>query len=235
MNILITGANRGLGLCLTEAALAAGHRVVAAVRNRASGLAALAALSESYPGAVFVVELDVASEDDARSAAETVKREVGAIDAIVNNAAILVGRSERIDTLDLEDVRKTFEINLFGAMRVVKHFLPLLREGTGRRSIVNVSSEAGSFSNAYGKDYPYALSKSALNYFSQQLAKDLASEDIAVLAVHPGWMRTDMGGERAPLDPRDSARSILELVDRRKEAGKGAYAFVDFTGKDMPI
>jgi NAD(P)-dependent dehydrogenase (short-subunit alcohol dehydrogenase family) len=238
MNILITGANRGLGFSLAVAAAEAGHRVIAAVRGDSSRLEALDSLAARYPGAVVTVEFDVSDEASVAAAAATLEREVGSLDAIVNNAAILLGREQRIESVNFDQLRESFEVNLFGAMRVVKHMLPLLRKSSvpgSKASIVNISSEAGSFSNAYGADYPYALTKAAMNMFSQQLASYAAEDDIAVLAVHPGWMRTDMGGSQAPLDPMDSARSILTLVTREKEAGKGQYVFVDFEGKDMQI
>jgi len=231
MDILITGANRGLGYSLTAAAVEAGHRVIAGVRP-GSSTERLAPFGDR----VYPVALDVADAALVKAAAAEVERQFGAIDAIVNNAAILVGREDSIETLDFEAMRQTFEVNLYGAMRVVQSFLPLLRKSDSDvRSVVNVSSEAGSFANAYGADYPYALSKAALNLFTQQLKRYVSQDDIAVLAVHPGWMRTDMGGSQAPLDPMDSARSMLQLITREKAAGQGAYPFVDFQGNDMPI
>lgn len=235
MDILITGANRGLGYSLAAAAVEAGHRVIAGVQSNAS-TERLKALSAGRSGAVITVTLDVADGNSVSAAAAEVERAIGSIDAIVNNAAILLGREDWIETLDFELLRQSFEVNLFGAMKVVQAFLPLMRKSESKtRSVVNISSVAGSFSNAHGADYPYGLSKAALNMFSQQLAKYVKEENITVLSVHPGWMRTDMGGSKAPLDPMDSARSILSLVTREKDAGKGKYVFVDFEGKDMPI
>ncbi len=231
MDILITGANRGLGYSLAVAAVEAGHRVIAGVRP-GSSTERLAAFGDS----IYPVALDVADDPTVKAAATEIERRFGAIDAIVNNAAILVGREDRIETLDFDAMRQSFEVNLYGAMRVVQSFLPLLRRSaTTARSVVNISSEAGSFANAYGADYPYAISKTALNMFTQQLRRYVAEEGIAALAVHPGWMRTDMGGSAARLDPMDSARAILRLITREKAAGLGAYPFVDFEGNEMPI
>ncbi|MNC59414.1 C-factor [compost metagenome] len=126
----------------------------------------------------------------------------------------------------------TMDINLYGPMRVVKHFLPLLTEPG--LSIINISSEAGSISNAYPGDYPYAISKTALNMFSQQLHVYMQERGIQVLSVHPGWMHTDMGGEEAPTDPRSSAEGIISLIEQRT-APQGRFRFVDYTGKDMDI
>lgn len=234
MNIVITGANRGLGLSLAAVATEQGHTVVAGVRSSASDMRGLERLREQAGGRVIPVELDVTDERSIAAAAATVGERLGAVDCLINNAAVLLDRDKPIEALDLERLRASFEVNLFGAMMMVKHFLPLLRRGN-RPVIVNVSSEAGSITNAYGGDYPYALTKAALNMFSQQLARGLAGEGMLVYAVHPGWMRTDMGGPGAPLDPLDSARGILKLATREKVVEPAPFVFVDYQGNTMPI
>jgi NAD(P)-dependent dehydrogenase (short-subunit alcohol dehydrogenase family) len=101
-------------------------------------------------------------------------------------------------------------------------------------TVINVSSEAGSIALAYGGDYPYGISKTALNMFSKQLNDELRPRGIRVLAVHPGWIRTDMGGSEAPLEASDSANGILDLLER-KTVVKEELFFVDYTGRSMPI
>lgn len=126
----------------------------------------------------------------------------------------------------------TMDINLYGPIRVVKHFLPLLTEP--ECSIINISSEAGSITNAYPNDYPYGISKAALNMFTQQLHVYVKERGIQVLSVHPGWMQTDMGGAEAPTNPNQSAEGILDLIEKRTTP-EGHFMFVDYTGKDMKI
>jgi len=152
----------------------------------------------------------------------------------VNNAAILLGRDQTIEEVDMQMMVESMDVNLYGPMRVVKHFLPLMRK-SGSGFIMNISSEAGSFHRAYGKDYSYAISKAALNLFTQRLHVDLSSSGIRALAVHPGWMRTDMGGPSAHLDPMESAVAILDLIEGKQEAEIDPFAFVDYTGKSFPI
>lgn len=151
----------------------------------------------------------MADEATCQTAAEKLAAENITLDVILNNAGILDERSKTIEEIDIDKVEETFNINLFGPMRVVKHFLLLLSKGPDS-SIINISSEAGSFQNAYGGDYPYALSKSALNMFSEQLKKYLSEDKVSVFAVHPGWIKTDMGGEKAPGTPEESARRYIE-------------------------
>ncbi|WP_336784988.1 SDR family oxidoreductase [Paenibacillus sp. MMO-177] len=230
-NILITGAGRGLGAEITAEALERGHHVLAGVRDTAAQ-GKLAELAAQYGGQLELVQLDVADEAGVASLAGTLRQQGKAIGAIVNNAAILVERNTPIEDLNIEEVARTFDINLFGPMRVVKHFLPLVTEKRG--AIINISSEAGSISNAYPGDYPYGISKTALNMFTQQLLSAVKERGIQVLSVHPGWMKTDMGGENAPTDPRQSAKGILDMIEGQL-VPQGKFNFVDYTGKEMPI
>ncbi|MFS0725313.1 SDR family oxidoreductase [Paenibacillus sp. 1P07SE] len=232
MNILITGANRGLGCELTAEALERGHRVIAGVRFPEAGHDRLTALAAAYPGQLEVLQLDVTDEAGIARLAEQLGKAGRTLGAIVNNAAVLLARNTQIEALDIEDLERTMDINLYGPMRIVKHFLPLLTEPDA--VIANISSEAGSISNAYPGDYPYGISKTALNMFTQQLQSYVREKGIAVLSIHPGWMKTDMGGEAAPGDPRRSAGGILDLIERRV-VPEGRFRFVDHTGKDMPI
>ncbi|WP_426445999.1 SDR family NAD(P)-dependent oxidoreductase [Paenibacillus sp. S-38] len=237
MNIVVTGANRGLGYAVTAELLKRGHSVIAGVRGDAASPdernSRLFRLGEQYPGRLLTALLDVADEAVIADAAASLKGSGVELDAIVNNAAILLGRGSRLEELDLEDMAASMDINLYGPVRVVKHFLPLFGDRSG--CIVNISSEAGSLTNAYGGDYPYALSKAALNMFSQQLHRYLQARDIAVHAVHPGWIRTDMGGEQAPGDPEDAARGIADLIERRIAPASGPFVFIDHRGQSLPI
>jgi len=232
MKLLITGANRGLGLALTTAAVKRGHTVYAGVRNpeQANSLTKLSAI---FPSQVKVLPLDVADEETCREASKRLAEENISLDVILNNAAILNERSKTIEEVDINNVELSFDINLFGPMRVVKHFLPLLDKGP-QASIINISSEAGSFQNAYGGDYPYALTKSAINMFSSQLKKYLAEDQVAVYAIHPGWIKTDMGGEKAPGTPEESSQGILDIIERKKEI-QGSSTFINFKGEAMPL
>jgi Dehydrogenases with different specificities (related to short-chain alcohol dehydrogenases) len=231
VNILITGSNRGLGYGIAAEALERGHHVIAGVRS-SGDKGKLAELETQYGASLELVQLDVADEAGVAALASTLQQQGKTIGAIVNNAAILVERNTPIEDLNIEEVARTFDINLFGPMRVVKHFLPLVTESGG--AVINISSEAGSISNAYPGDYPYGISKTALNMFTQQLLSAVKERGIQVLSVHPGWMKTDMGGENAPTDPRQSAKGILDMIEGQIMP-KGKFNFVDYSGKEMPI
>jgi NAD(P)-dependent dehydrogenase (short-subunit alcohol dehydrogenase family) len=232
MNIVITGANRGLGLELTAEAVRRGHRVIAGRRSGGAD-GKLRELSERYPGQIDIVELDVCCEDTIAHLAEQLKGEGQQPDAIINNAGVLLGRGVSIEELAMEDIARSFEINVFGPMLVIKHLLPLFPDGSPR-AVINISSEAGSMSNAYGGDYPYAISKTAINMFSKQLRKYVKGRGIRVYALHPGWIKTDMGGEKAPGDPSDSARGILDILELKTEIDP-EHVFINYKGEPMPL
>jgi NAD(P)-dependent dehydrogenase (short-subunit alcohol dehydrogenase family) len=231
MRILITGANRGLGMALSQVGAERGHQILAGVRNLQTSNEGLTQ-SELYKS-ITLLPLDVTNEESVISAANTVKENFGTVDVIINNAGILLERDKQIEELDLDQVKETFDVNFFGPIRVVKHFLPLLMIGD-RSSIINISSEAGSMSNAYGGDYAYASSKTALNMFSQQLYQYVKSKNINVYSVHPGWIKTDMGGDRAPGNPIDTAKGIFDIIEGKREIGN-SHVFITYEGQPMPL
>ncbi|NQX66376.1 SDR family oxidoreductase [Paenibacillus alba] len=232
MNIVITGANRGLGYELTLAAAQRGHKVIAGIRSPQEA-GKMWELVSRFPGQIEAVQLDVCDEESIARLAETLRAERKQVDAVINNAGILLGRGVAIEELPIEDVVRSFEVNLFGPMMVIKHLLPLM-EGGDLRSVLNISSEAGSISNAYGGDFPYAISKTAINMFSKQLKRYVKDRGIRVYAIHPGWIKTDMGGERAPGDPNESANGIIDIVEMKKEMDPESF-FVNYKGEPMPI
>lgn len=232
MKLIVTGAGKGLGLEIVGEALRRGHEVAAGMRSLETNVDALKARQEGVPGKLTLLELDVDEEDSIAKAKEAMAARWGTVDALINNAGILLARDQSIERLEFAAVENTFRTNLYGPMKMVKHFLPLLKE-SDRPFILNVSSEAGCFAGAYGGDYPYALSKAALNYFTAQLRKELVPQGFGVYAMHPGWIRTPMGGSQAPGDPLDSAKAILDLAEGKLKADTDAV-MIGIDGKAMP-
>ncbi|REE57416.1 NAD(P)-dependent dehydrogenase (short-subunit alcohol dehydrogenase family) [Paenibacillus taihuensis] len=231
-NVLITGASRGLGYEIASEALERGYNVIAGVRDPGTP-GKLAELRAMYgEDRIRIAHLDVVDEASIAALAARLKQEGRTLGAIINNAAILKARDTQIEDLDMDEVIESFDVNVYGPMRVVKHLLPLLTEENA--ALINVSSEAGSLTKAYPGDYPYAISKTAMNMFTLQLHSYLKERGVLVLSVHPGWMYTDMGGNQAPTDPRASARGILDLIERRTQTDS-RWQFVDYTGQSMLI
>jgi NAD(P)-dependent dehydrogenase (short-subunit alcohol dehydrogenase family) len=232
MRALVTGAARGLGLEIVREGVKRGHQIAASVRPE-SVSEALTALAESHPDRITVFRMDVASGRQAAEVAARLTASWGALDALVNNAAILIGRYESIEALNLDDVRRTFEVNVLGVMNVVQQCLPLLFLGE-KPVVINVSSEAGTIVNAFPANYPYAISKTAVNMFTERLRAHLSDRDIHAWAIHPGWMRTAMGGGDAPVDPAVTAWGFWEILER-KTVITSKIAFIDATGRPMPL
>jgi len=229
--ILITGAGRGLGLALAEKFLSEGFRVFAGQYRSVPNLQALAG---RFPQTLTVVPLDVTDGESVRRTAEIVAGQTPALDILINNAGVhLEGHRPPLEELALTSryLHHTMEVNAFGPLRVTQQFLPLLEKGR-RKLIINVSSEAGSIGDCWrDREYAYCMSKAALNVQSRILQNYLGPRGFKVLAVHPGWMQTDMGGPGADIHPNVAAEGIVELAARDWKPGDAIY--LDYQGNPL--
>ena len=213
MKVLVTGANRGIGLELARQLAARGETVYLGARTLAKASAAAATLS----GDVVPVELDVSEPAHAARVAES----LSALDVLINNAAIHYDTWQRFGSVDFDVVEEAWQTNLIGAWRLAVALVPLLRKGSSPR-IVNVSSEAGSLASIGSSAPAYAVSKAALNAVTRGLAADLRRDRILVNAVCPGWIATDMGGPGgAPV--AEGAASVLWAVDLPDNGPTGGF------------
>ena len=219
--ILITGANRGVGLELARQCAERGDRVFAGCRSpeRTAGLESIAA---QHPGRVTILPLDVADEQSIAQCAASIAAETEAIDIIFNNAAIH-GGDEHLSQIKSRVLLEALHVNAVGAVLVAKQFLPLLVNGKNPK-LVNISSEAGSISRmTHFRGYNYYASKAAMNMYTRSLAFDPETEGITVIALHPGWVRTDMGGPDAHLSVGESAAGILKVTAGLTLADNGKF------------
>lgn len=223
--VFVTGADKGLGFALARAFVQADYQVFA---GQYAESAALNALAEEHREGLCVVPLDVTKLDSVKTAYETVKSKTDVLDILINNAAIyLRDRDIELEQLDLEVVEGTMDTNAYGPLRMTQQFLPLLEGGQGKK-IINISSEAGSITDCTRTSwFGYNMSKAALNMQSQILQNYLKPRGFRVLAVHPGWMNTDMGGENAPDAPADIASRILRLATDVEMAGDALFVTAD--------
>lgn len=229
-NVLITGASRGLGFFLAKKYLEDGNRVFAGARDIQAPK--LKDLAKEYPDRLIIVELNVADTESVSKAAITVKRHTGKVDILINNAAIHNETSfEKLENSDIDDCLNVYDVNSLGPLRVIKAFLPLIRESLNAK-IINISSESGSIGACQReKEFDYCMSKAALNMASKLLSNYLKRDQIVVLAVHPGWMRTDMGGSNADLDPYETACCLVKLFHGIKDIEQPV--FIDNNGKNF--
>lgn len=218
---LVTGGNRGIGLEVCRQLGVGGHRVVLTARDAVSGASAVADLRAAGIDARFEA-LDVADDRAAALCAHRLARDGVHVDVLVNNAAVYpqTGFFDTPPSL----YRETFDIDFFGALWTCQTFVPaMLRAGFGR--IVNVSSDYGSFADGLKGPAPYSLAKAALNALTLRLARELAG-DVKVNAVHPGWVRTRMGGETAHRSIEHGAETVVWLATLPADGPNGGF-FLD--------
>jgi NAD(P)-dependent dehydrogenase (short-subunit alcohol dehydrogenase family) len=189
---LVTGGNRGIGLEVCRQLAERGSTVVLGSRDIERGRRAAATIADGS-GQVLVWQLDVTSPDDVERARARTEQELGRLDALINNAAILYDTGQRVTDADLDQARSAFETNVLGAWRMVLAFLPLLRRSAHPR-VVNVSSESGSLASMTSDAPAYNVSKVSLNALTRMFAADLRRDRVLVNSVCPGWVATEMGG-----------------------------------------
>lgn len=190
--LLVTGASRGIGAAIARGAARAGWRVVVNYARDAKAAERVVGEIESAGGEALALQGDVAREDDVLRLFQEIDRRFGRLDALVNNAGI-VGKLGRLDQIDGDDLRRVFEINVFGAFICAREAVRRMSTAHGGRggAIVNMSSAASSIGSA-GEFVHYAASKAAINTMTLGLAREVAREGIRVNAVEPGLVETDM-------------------------------------------
>ena len=229
-NCLISGANRGIGLEFTRQLLARGEHVIAACRHPGKATA-LNALAGEHPGRLHVLPLDVADPKSRASLVHDLPLVLGddRLDLLVNNAGVLHS-GERFGHVEAAILEDSFRTNAIGPFLLAQALAPLLNDGA---RIANLSSVMASIaSRGEFRSPSYCASKAAQNMLSVQLAHALAARGIVVLALHPGWVQTEMGGEHATVPTADAVRGLLQVVDGATPAQSGS--FLDWRGGALP-
>ena len=221
--LLVTGANRGIGLALLRTFAAEGWRIHACCRqpDKAKDLKAVA-------GDIRVHRLDVT--DGLRVAGLARELADEPVDILINNAGVYGPRTGFGET-DYDDWSKVLAVNTLAPLRLVERFVEHVGR-SGRKLIVNVSSRMGSVSQNAGGAYVYRSSKAALNSVTKGLAADLAERGITVVAVHPGWVQTDMGGAEADISAEESAGGLRRVIDGLTPEDSGR--FLNHDGTEIP-
>ena len=241
-SIVITGGNRGIGLEIVKQLLSLPNPpgyIFATCRSLESA-SELNSLSEGNNN-LHVVQLDVNDFEGFNQVVSEVERKLEGrgLDLLLNNAGI-VDRST-LNEVTAERMIDVYKTNTVAPLMLAKAFRPLLRRAASRSSnedsakacIVNISSVLGSITENSGRTlYPYRSSKAALNMITKSLSIDLESERIMAVALHPGWVKTDMGGQNAALTTKDSVEGLLTVIGSLDNSTNGG--FFDFTGKALP-
>lgn len=231
---IVTGANRGIGLAFVRQLLARGDRVIATCRHPGKANA-LNTLTGEYPGRLHVLPLDVASE---KSRAELVCElplvcgddvDAQRIDLLINNAGVLHS-GERFGALSAANLDDSFRVNASGPLLLTEALAPMLADGA---TVANISSQLGSIGNNRQFGTPsYNISKAAQNMATVLLAHALRDRGIRVVALHPGWVQTDMGGDGAQITVEASATGLVRVIDALGAEDSGR--FLDWQGDALP-
>jgi len=226
---LITGANRGLGFEFARQYLADGWQVYAACRDPASA-SELRRRAADSDDKLRILAMDVTDPASIRAAATELDGQ--AIDLLLNNAGIIGPRGQTIGNIDYEAWAEVLAVNTMGPMRVSEAFVEHVAS-SDRKLIVTLTSGMGSIAdNTSGGSIVYRSAKAAVNMVMRTLAIDLAPRGIICVVVNPGWVRTDMGGQNASLEPSESISALRRLIATfgREQSGK----FFNHTGREYP-
>lgn len=237
--VVVTGAGRGLGLALVRRSILDRSTVFALYRSWTNSLADV---TRAAPSQVIPIAFDGSDEASVDSCAARICEASEEIDLLINNAGVSSRTATTIDArptdaewasqLSANVLDAYFMVNAITPLRFTHALIPALRRARSPR-VVNVSSIKGSATLTYGgKNYGYAMSKAALNIGTRIMAAHLDSIGITTVAMHPGWMRTRLGGPAAELDPEEAASSLLKLIYTLKSEDSGRFIGPD--GNDLP-
>ena len=236
--ILITGANRGIGLELAREYAQQSDTLVFATCRQPESADELQALAQQHPDQVKILALDVTDRAAVDAALNQIASQVDGLELLYNNAGIYpdgvfpeASHSSTFGYLDAEAMLDVFKVNTVAPVIVTQAAAVLLRNGQNAR-VINLSSDAGSLAlHGDGGNYSYPASKAALNMLTRCLAGDFRKDGVIVISLHPGWIRTDMGGERATLALDEAVPSILRVIDGLTLADSGE--FFNWDGKHV--
>ena len=230
---LITGANRGLGLEFVRQLLARGDAAIACCREPAKARE-LAALGEGSAGErLKLYALDVTDPAAIAKLPETLSSDRVQVDVLINNAGVAAA-DEAFGEFEAETMERILQVNSVAPMLVTQAMVPFLEKGGRSPKIICITSGLGSITQADGLTYglTYAMSKAALNMGVKKLASEMKRRGIVIMVLHPGWVQTDMGGKNAPLEPPESIRGMLEVIDRLSVRDNGR--FLNYAGDELP-
>lgn len=207
---VVTGANRGIGAAISIALCRQGVHVYLGVRDPSSASGVLKQITDEG-GSADLLEIDISQPESVTRAADHFSQVHQKLDVLINNAGILIDWNSRPETTPDEEMLETFNVNVVGAHRVIRAFIPHLERAAPSR-IINMSSAAGQISTMGSWCAAYSISKAAMNALTLQYADTLKAKSIAVNSVSPGWVKTRMGGDNAPRSPEEGADTAVWLA-----------------------
>lgn len=228
--ICITGANRGIGFGFARAYLERGDQVFGTVRDLEDP--GVRELQKSYAERFIPVVMELANRRSVEAGVRKIQERSDRIDILINNAGMNTKDNERrVEDISEQNIERVFNVNVLGPLRVLQSLMPLLRAGDDAKAVM-ISSTAGSISRQQGgRVVPYCISKAGLNMLTKLLYFHLREEGIPTAALHPGWVRTDMGGESGELSIEESVAAMMRIID---ELTTQSPVYLDYKGHELP-
>ena len=221
---IITGGNRGIGKEFIHQLLSKNQTVITGVRFPEQ--------MDFKHELLSIFKLDVSDSQSVTEFAQSVSQHTEQVDVLVNNAGRMDGRWQTIGEVDPDVSLDVLNVNTIGPLRVTQALWPLL-EKTGNSRVANISSLMGSIDDCLsGRSYAYRTSKTGLNMITKILSVEGQDSDVSVSCYHPGWVQTDMGGERAPVQPHESVEGLIGLIEMQTIERSGR--FFEYTGVELP-
>lgn len=223
--VLITGAGRGIGLALTKEFLTHDFQVIGTYRNESSASELLQLKQETQN--LFTVKADVKNEKSFGALKEQLSQ-LGPIDVLINNAGVIGNKKASLKSINFEDFSEVLNVNTLGPMRICQLALPFVKPNG---VVAQITSLMGSIAdNSSGGYYDYRISKTALNMFNKCLSIEFPN--LTCLALHPGWVQTDMGGAGATVATKECAFGLFKVINQAKLEQSGH--FFDYRGRELP-
>jgi NAD(P)-dependent dehydrogenase (short-subunit alcohol dehydrogenase family) len=220
---LVTGANKGIGLEVCRQLAQRELIVILTSRDTQAGAHAVKLLDQDGL-AIQYHQLDVADDESVARVKDYIQEQYGRLDVLVNNAGVFLDQKNSPLTIPLDVIRETMEVNYYGALRMCQAFIPsMIQAGYGR--VINVSSGMGSLTEMGSGSLAYRTSKAALNAMTRVLATEAKGKDLKVNTMHPGWVRTDMGGNSATRDVKEGADTIVWLATLNQDGPSGGFFY----------
>ncbi len=219
---VITGANRGIGNQWVVQLLDEGWKVYAGYRENLDGLQVI------ENNNLISLRLDVRNNESVEKFVENIS---GGVDLLINNAGVPDGRWRNLTEIDDEWALDVFNINSLGPVRMVKALYPKMG-GSNLTTVVMTSSLMGSIDDCHmGKSYAYRASKTALNMFTVAMKKECVEDNISFIIFHPGWVKTRMGGDRAPVEIKESVDGMMKVLNKHTIEDSGV--FIQYDGQKI--
>ncbi|MCK4849348.1 MAG: SDR family oxidoreductase [Candidatus Heimdallarchaeota archaeon] len=228
--VLITGANRGLGFEFVKQYLSSGNEVIATYREN-NDISELLELKSLFPNHLTLIPLDVSVSESREDAHKVVKEKFASLDILINNAGMTGKHQLSLGNLHEDDMLTVFNVNSISPLLMTEKFVDLLRKST-QPKVINISSWMGSITHRQNtSNYSYCASKAALNMFSKLLSNSLKEKNIVVVPMHPGWVKTRMGTQQAPITPEKSISGMIGVIKSLTIADSGK--FLEWTGNEV--